>query len=107
MIQGRFVKNGEITEIYRGDGLLELIPAEVEPSLKPVEVEPLFYFTARKERHARWKKNLAVCLSVGGPMWAVALWNGIMPDAVFTAMCWASIIWAGIVIFANTRKEKK
>lgn len=100
------MKHGEVTEVYLGNGITELVPAEVEPDLKPVGVDAPFYFFAEmiQPRKRSWK-NLLVCLSVIGPMWAVAMLNNIGSDAIFTGLCWLTIIWAGIVIFANTRRK--
>ena len=106
MITGFYSRGNTITEVSHGGGMLELIPSEVVPSLKPVNVDAPFYFFAKMDPQKRSWKNLVVCASVIGPMIGVSLLNGITNDVLFTGLCWASIVWAGVVIFANCRRRK-
>ena len=110
MVKGTYVKGNEvheineIHEIIRGNGLIELRPEDVEPIMKPIDA--LFYFLPKRERKSHFKHNLLIILLTVIPVFCVpALESFIQSDAVFSAMCWATISWVGFVVYANIRRR--
>lgn len=108
MIKGKMLKNGKVYEVYRGSGLVELIPEVVEPDENaPRTIDALFYFMPKKQKPSVWR-NVAICSITVAPLFAVSLLSGyIENDNLFTGLFCAVISWVGLIIYANIRKGGK
>lgn len=102
MIMGRFVKNGEVTEVFLPNGLTQLIVEEI----KPAEIQAFTFLPRRKERKKSKLQEVMILLSLIAPLIpAMAMlfgYNLYLCIGLFSA----GIIWDSIVMYANIGEKE-
>lgn len=111
-IEGRYLRDGSITEIYLPDGLTEIQC----DNYTPMELDVPSFANANKvkERKRKWTvlkaiKEVVLILSIIVP-YSIVGWKvtDIISDHFALAITfWAVQIWLMIFLFANTREEKE
>lgn len=99
MIEGTYVKNGEVTEVFLPNGLTQLIVEE------PKEIQA-FTFKPKVIRKKRsiWIviKDILILASLMFPIVPVsALFLGIGIPSIWQVLCVIGGVWDALVIFAN------
>lgn len=108
MVEGRFLKNGEIIEVSCPNGLTELIVADnmVVSEYKPMELHAITFFPRKQERKENKRKNIAIISSMFLPIAVLIMaWNGLLDGLVamiFFILAW---VWDGMVVYSNARRK--
>lgn len=103
MIQGRYVKDNQYTEIYVGNGMTEIVPA-----YDPEPMQPLQYFwwpkevkieaVKKKDRNWIWWTTGAAVFLCG------ASFGAILQEFYYCVPLFiASMAYIGLVVYANRK----
>ena len=96
MIEGRYVKNGEVTEVFLPNGLTQLI---VEGT-KPIEIQAFTFPPRRKVRKKSKLQEVAILSLIIPLIPAMAMlfgYNLCLCIGLFSA----GIVWDSILMYAN------
>lgn len=105
MIEGRFVKDGEITEVILPNGLTQLIVDEPEEK----EIQAFTFMPRKIEKKRTWLaelKDVLILISLTFPIVpTVAILFGLDFNLYISLLC-ATCAWDGIVMYANKPLQK-
>lgn len=105
MIQGRYVKDNNYTEIYVGNGMTEIVPAR---PYDPHTVEGLSYFWWPKEVSVEVVKKRSrnwIWWTVGAAVFLLGASFGAIMQQIYycVPLFLGSMAYIGLVIWANRR----
>ena len=94
MIQGRFVKEGSVTEVILPDGMTEIAPKEIQ----------VFAWPKRRVRKPLWQKILVIASAVVPfSLFYIFAYQMDSHPALFNVLLALYSAWVGILVYANVR----
>lgn len=96
MIQGRFVKEGNVTEVILPDGMTEIAPKEIQ----------VFAWPKRRIKKPFWQKMLVVASAVVPfSLFYIFAYQMEAHPVLFNVMLTLYSAWVGILVYANVRER--
>lgn len=110
-MRGTYVKNGEITEVYIGNGITQIFPPEESEGVacEREEIKTIDAFTfmpknVQEKKKNKRGRNIIIFLSVIAPVIALCFFATtlIFYPIIFWIFFLGSFSWVSIVLYANT-----
>lgn len=110
-MKGTYVKNGEITEVYIGNGITQIFPPEKledevceQEKIKTIDAFTFMPKNVQEKKKNRRGRNIIIFLSVVAPVLALCFFATtlVFYPVIFWLFFLGSFSWAGIVLYANT-----